>query len=232
MAASPLLVIAGNLPVDGPATAGVLAEPAASRRHTALVTARAVAPELRIAIALTGLAAALVARIAVAGSAGIRSLPAGLIFAVLLGLVAVASAAPLVRRTPASLLRQIGVGVLGAAVLCLPAAVRHTDGVLVTLPLHGYLPWAFGVTVVALAEEALLRGTLYRALEQRYGVSAALAVTTVAFALLHVPLYGWSVFVLDLAVGFWLGTLRAISGSVVAPAIAHTVADLAGWWLR
>jgi len=57
-------------------------------------------------------------------------------------------------------------------------------------------------------------------------------VTTLAFALLHVPLYGWSVFLLDVAVGFALGTLRAITGTVLAPSVAHTVADLAGWWLR
>jgi membrane protease YdiL (CAAX protease family) len=183
-------------------------------------------------MALAGLVAALVARIAVAGSAGVRSLPAGLVFAGLLGLVAVATAAPLIRRNPASLLRQAGIGLIGAAVLCLPAALRHADGAVATLPLHGYLPWALGVTVVAIAEEALLRGTLYTALDERFGTAAALTVSSLAFALLHVPLYGWSVFVLDVAVGFALGTLRAISGSVVAPAIAHTVADLAGWWLR
>jgi hypothetical protein len=37
---------------------------------------------------------------------------------------------------------------------------------------------------------------------------------------------------LDIAVGVWLGTLRAISGTVTAPALAHSLADLAGWWLR
>jgi hypothetical protein len=40
------------------------------------------------------------------------------------------------------------------------------------------------------------------------------------------------VFLLDVAVGFALGTLRAITGTVLAPSVAHTVADLAGWWLR
>jgi membrane protease YdiL (CAAX protease family) len=183
-------------------------------------------------MALVGLAAALVARIALAGSAGVRSLPAGLVFAGLLGLVAVATAVPFMPRSRASLVRQAGIGLAGAAVLCLPAALRHADGAVTTLPLHGYLPWALGVTVVAIAEEALLRGTLYAALDERFGTPTALVVTTSAFALLHVPLYGWSVFLLDLAVGFALGTLRAITGTVLAPAIAHTVADLAGWWLR
>jgi membrane protease YdiL (CAAX protease family) len=117
-------------------------------------------------------------------------------------------------------------------VLCLPAALRHADGAVATLPLHGYLPWALGVTLVAITEEALLRGTLYTALYERFGTPSALVVTTLAFALLHVPLYGWSVFLLDVAVGFALGTLRAITGTVLAPSVAHTVADLAGWWLR
>jgi membrane protease YdiL (CAAX protease family) len=183
-------------------------------------------------MALVGLAAALVARIAVAGSAGVRSLPAGLVFAGLVGLVVLATAVPFIQCSRASLARQAGIGLVGAAVLCVPAALRHADGAVATLPLHGYLPWALGVTVVAVAEEALLRGTLYAALDERSGTTTALVVTTSAFALLHVPLYGWSVFLLDLAVGFVLGTLRAVTGTVVAPAIAHTVADLAGWWLR
>jgi hypothetical protein len=44
--------------------------------------------------------------------------------------------------------------------------------------------------------------------------------------------YGWAVVPLDIAVGVWLGTLRAVTGTVAAPAIAHSLADLAGWWLR
>ena len=60
----------------------------------------------------------------------------------------------------------------------------------------------------------------------------AIAVSAVAFALLHVPVYGWSVLPLDLAVGVALGVLRVLAGSVTAPAITHVVADLAGWWLR
>ena len=50
--------------------------------------------------------------------------------------------------------------------------------------------------------------------------------------LLHVPLYGWGSLPLDLAVGVFLGVLRALTGSLAAPAAAHVLADLAGWWLR
>jgi hypothetical protein len=30
----------------------------------------------------------------------------------------------------------------------------------------------------------------------------------------------------------WLGGLRLQSGGAGAPAVAHTLADLASWWLR
>ena len=77
-----------------------------------------------------------------------------------------------------------------------------------------------------------MRGSLYAAVEQRAGAAAAIAVASVAFGLLHAPVYGWAVVPLDVAVGVWLGVLRAVTGSVAAPAVAHALADLAGWWLR
>jgi membrane protease YdiL (CAAX protease family) len=85
---------------------------------------------------------------------------------------------------------------------------------------------------VAVAEELLLRGALFDALRRWRNPTTAIAVTAVAFAALHIPLYGWSVAPLDLAVGVFLGVLRERTGSVVAPALTHTVADLLGWWLR
>jgi hypothetical protein len=123
-------------------------------------------------------------------------------------------------------------GLAGAAVLCVPAAIRHVALSGIVAPTDGYPRWAFFVVIVAVAEEALLRGSMFRAIEQRSGVVAAIAVTSVAFGLLHAPVYGWGVVPLDIAVGVWLGTLRAVTGTVAAPAIAHAVADLAGWWLR
>ena len=45
------------------------------------------------------------------------------------------------------------------------------------------------------------------------------------------PLYGVGALPLDLAVGLLLGGLRIVSGGVLAPAIAHVIADLAGGWL-
>ena len=52
------------------------------------------------------------------------------------------------------------------------------------------------------------------------------------FGLLHVPLYGWHVLPLDLAVGIVLGLLRSWTSTAAAPAVAHVVADLCGWFLR
>ena len=181
-------------------------------------------------LALGGLCAAVLLRVRLAGVAGAQSQVAGVWFAVALAAVAWCTRDP--DRLGGALLRPVGYGVAGAVVLCAPAAVRHVVAARVVLPLDGYLSWALIVTVVAVAEESLLRGSLFTILEQRHGAAVAVAVTSVAFALLHAPVYGWAVVPLDLAVGVWLGALRVVSGSVVAPAVAHSLADLAGWWLR
>jgi membrane protease YdiL (CAAX protease family) len=98
-------------------------------------------------------------------------------------------------------------------------------------PAAPFVPWAIVTLVVATAEEGILRGVLFDRLRSAGGLATAVAVTTIAFALMHVPLYGWHVVPLDLAVGLGLAGLRLATGSIVAPALAHTVADLATWWL-
>ena len=191
---------------------------------------------------LSGLAAAVTLRIVVGahqlsgatatwtpnGIPGVAaSLTAGLVFAGCLGALCAAAGWRPQRPSPA----QVLLGLAGALVLCLPAAIDRLTG-----PDHaagsGFLAWAIVVAVVASAEEALLRGALYDALAARAGVWTAVAVGALAFALLHVPLYGWGAVPLDAAVGGWLGMLRAVSGTVTAPAVAHVVADWAGFWLR
>jgi membrane protease YdiL (CAAX protease family) len=87
------------------------------------------------------------------------------------------------------------------------------------------------VALVAVAEEVALRGALFNAVRSSWGDGAALAVTTILFAAMHVPLYGIGSLPLDLAAGMLLGGLRIVSGGVLAPAVAHVVADLAGGWL-
>lgn len=181
-------------------------------------------------VCLLGLAAAVALRVRIAGAEGARSQLAGVWFAVALGVVALATRDR--DRIGELRLRALFAGVAGAVVLCLPAAIRHVLSGAAVTQADGYLGWALIVVVVAVAEEALLRGSLYAAVEQRAGTVAAIAVTSVAFGLLHAPVYGWAVVPLDVAVGVWLGVLRAVTGSVAAPALAHTLADLAGWWLR
>lgn len=189
--------------------------------------------ELRVLAGFAGLAAAMAVRVAVAGSAGVRSVTAGLVFGVFVAALAAATAstATPIRTDRWAVAKLVGLGLLGGVVLCIPALVRHFVQGGAALPLSGYGPWAIGVAVVAVAEESLLRGSLFAALDRRYGPVCAISVTSVAFGLLHAPLYGWAVVPLDIAVGCWLGALRASTGSVTVPAVAHTLADLAGWWL-
>lgn len=87
------------------------------------------------------------------------------------------------------------------------------------------------MVAVAFSEELVLRGSLFDDLLDRWGAAAALGLTSVVFALIHLPLYGWRALPLDLAVGSLLGLLRLESRTVHAPAIAHALADLAAWWI-
>lgn len=180
---------------------------------------------------LAALAGALAVRIAVAGPAGVRSVAAGAVFAVLLVVVCLV-ADPREALSPGAWRRQVAVGLVGTAVLCVVPFVVHLSSGAPALPADGFGRWAVVVSAVAVGEEVLLRGVLWVRLADRFGDGAALAVTTVAFGLLHVPLYGEHVLVLDLVVGVLLGGLRMVSGGWGAPAVAHTLADLAGWWLR
>jgi membrane protease YdiL (CAAX protease family) len=184
---------------------------------------------------LAGLTGALAVRIGIAGPAGVRSVPAGLAFAGLLFALAVAArtqppAAPAAPLGPWP--RQLVGGLGAAAVLCAVPLTVHLRTPGGALPLHAFALWAGVVTAVAVAEEALIRGALWGACERRRGTAVALAVTTGTFGLLHVPLYGWQALPLDLAVGLLLGGLRMTTRGWGGPAIAHTLADLAGWWLR
>jgi membrane protease YdiL (CAAX protease family) len=178
-------------------------------------------------VLLAAFAAALGVRVAVGGYGVSQSQPAGLVFAACLLLLAL-SCRTRVQASAGALLT----GVAGGLLLCLPVALSH---LLAGRSLHdtaGLWPWALVVAVVASAEEVFLRGTLYDAVSEFAGSTWAVSVGAVAFALLHVPLYGWHVLPLDLTVGLVLGMLRASTGSVIAPATAHVIADWAGWFLR
>ena len=118
----------------------------------------------------------------------------------------------------------IGLALLGRAVAGVPPAPSLIRG-------DAFVPWSAATLVVAAGEEALLRGALFRRVSLASGTWTAVAVTSLAFAVMHVPFYGWGVVPLDLGVGILLAGLRLWSGGILAPAIAHAIADLATWWL-
>ncbi len=155
------------------------------------------------------------------------STPAALLFVT--ALLALAGAAGW--RPGRVRLRHVAAGLLGGAAL-VGAWWLGTGVQLQPVADVAALAWWSPVVVaVAVAEEALLRGALFGALQEWRGPRAALAVTSVAFAVMHIPLYGVGAVPLDLAVGLWLGGLRLLTGSWTAPAVAHALADLAGGWL-
>lgn len=193
------------------------------------VMASAAVPAGRLAapLLLAGFGLALALRVVVGGVAVADSAPAGLAFAgCLLALTVAAGVRPRLG------VRAAVVGLAGGAVLCLPALIARLAGAPAHRPGAAFLPWALVVAAVAAAEEGFLRGVLFDAVSRWRGPTAAILVGAVLFASLHVPLYGWHVVPLDLAVGIWLGALRQYADSATAPLVAHVTADLAGWWLR
>ena len=121
------------------------------------------------------------------------------------------------------LLVALSVGGMTIAGVDLPPGISR--------PSAPFLPWALVIVAVSAAEEGILRGVLFDRVRASGGLVLAIALTTVTFALIHVPLYGWHVVPLDVAVGLGLAGLRLATRTVVGPAVAHAVADLATWWL-
>lgn len=80
-------------------------------------------------------------------------------------------------------------------------------------------------TLAAVAEEALFRRVAFSALLPA-GPIAAVAGSAMLFGVAHVTVYGWWAFPLDVAAGVVLGWQRWVSGSWLAPATTHALADL------
>ncbi len=191
------------------------------------VAVTVVRSRLTTPLLLAGFTVALALRVLVGGVAVADSAPAGLVFAgCLLALAVAAGVRPHVG------IRAVVVGICGAAVLCVPAVLARLVGTPAHRPAAAFLPWAVVVTVVAAAEEIFLRGALFDAVTRWRGPAAAIFVGATLFGVLHVPLYGWHVLPLDLAVGVWFGALRHYADSAAAPVVAHVTADLAAWWLH
>ena len=79
--------------------------------------------------------------------------------------------------------------------------------------------------LAALAEEAFFRRFLYGLLVPS-GAAIAVGGSAALFAVVHVTVYGWWVLPLDLAAGLVLSWQRWASGSWVAPAITHVIANV------
>jgi len=180
-----------------------------------------------VALPAGGLAAAVIVRVALQGSSSLSGFGAGLAFGA--ALLVIARACGWRARWPGVL--PLLLGAAGGLVLIVLPRLMH-PGVPVVLGMRPepFVVWLGVTALVATAEEVLLRGVLFDAVSGVWGPIAAVAVSSVLFGLIHVPLYGWSVVPLDIGVGVWLAGLRLASGSVGAPAVAHTMADVATWW--
>ncbi len=179
----------------------------------------------RVALLVLGFGVALGLRVVVGGDDVAGSQPAGLLFAGCLLLLALAAGT----RVPVSRWALL-LGVAGLLLVIAPVAVETVTSLRPLRGTQGFATWAAVVTVVAGAEEVFLRGSLYDATE-RWGPWCAIGLGAVLFALLHVPLYGWHVVPLDLAVGIVLGGLRQSAGTSFAPAVTHVGADWVGWFV-
>ena len=82
-----------------------------------------------------------------------------------------------------------------------------------------------GNTLAAVAEEAFFRRFLYGLLA-RHGDGVAIAGTALAFAAVHVTVYGAWVLPIDLAAGAILSWQRWATGSWAVPAITHVLANV------
>lgn len=179
-------------------------------------------------LCITGIVAATALRWAVGTPDTAASMPAGIVFA--LALLTVAIAAGWRPGRPA--VAAAALGLAGGGALVGAWLISHGAPGIQVAPINaGIALWTPVVALVAVAEEVAVRGALFSAVRSSHGGAAALVVTTLLFALMHVPLYGIGSVPLDLAVGLLLGGLRIVSGGVFAPALAHVIADLAGGWL-
>lgn len=176
-----------------------------------------------------GLLALVRAQLALSGAVGAVLL--GLLYGLAwLGLAAIGGRG----RSGAGLRIGLGavvLGVLGGLVLVGVSIAARGPAPLLTGHAAPFVAWASVTTLVAVAEEVVLRGVFFDAARQLVGPLGAAVLAALAFALIHVPLDGWSILPLDIGAGLWLAGLRLASGSVAAPAAAHIVADLATWWL-
>ena len=195
---------------------------------TALAASWSTSAWYRAAWLSAGLGAAALARSVFIGIGSAGAFLVGTVFGLtLLGLALAAGWRPARPR-----LGALGVGVVGGLLLIgIPELVGPSSRAAIGIRPEPFLAWLTVTALVVAAEEAILRGALVSALDAAGGPVVAVAVSSMAFALMHVPVYGWGVVPVDLAAGVLLAGLRYLTGGTAAPTTAHLLADLATWWL-
>jgi membrane protease YdiL (CAAX protease family) len=116
--------------------------------------------------------------------------------------------------------RLLGGLVLGA-VLLLPSAVRGSP-----LPLIP-APFAVAAVGVSVGEEIAFRGALFAAIESWLGPGAAILGSSLVFAAGHLLSHPPQFLLAVTAMGLLLAVWRWACGDLVAPIVAHCIADLA-----
>jgi membrane protease YdiL (CAAX protease family) len=81
--------------------------------------------------------------------------------------------------------------------------------------------------ITAAAEEIIWRGVAFTYLGRQEGVVAALVITTVAFAAIHVYNQGWGGFVTHLVTGLAFGLALVSSGKLVDAIAMHVSYNIA-----
>lgn len=117
-------------------------------------------------------------------------------------------------------LRLVG-GFALAAVLLLPAAVRA--GATPILP----AALAAAAVAVSIGEELAFRGALFAALEDAGGAPLAVIGTTLAWTAAHALSHPAEFLPAVAAAGLLLGIWRMTFKDLVAPIVAHVIADIA-----
>jgi len=121
---------------------------------------------------------------------------------------------------PAWLALGLGVGAFGAGRLLAVGTLPAAPLVLRSVVLN---------SLAAVSEEAFFRRFAYGLAAAR-GPLLAVVTSAVAFAAVHVTVWGWAVLPLDLAAGLVLGWQRWASGRWSVPAATHVAANVLAVW--
>jgi hypothetical protein len=147
------------------------------------------------------------------------------LLAAIYGAVAIASGVAPIRPARAVLARWVvlAIGLSGVA------AASVAAGPVIRAPMG---PWSIPLALLAaVAEELLFRRAVYGWLERR-GAGPAVAGSALAFAAIHVPLYGVTALPVDMGAGLLLSWQRWAAGTWTVPAATHGAANLLAVLLR